>query len=141
MKAFLDTSVLVAAFYGDHEHHDPSLALFSRQKKATGCTAAHCLTEFYAVATAMPGPNRASPHEALLFVQDIRERLTLVALGTEDHLSALEEAAQTGISGGATYDAMIARCALKADAQIIYTWNVRDFRRLGPHIAARVRAP
>jgi len=43
VKAFLDTSVLVAAFYGDHQHHDPSVAPFSRQKKSTGCTAAHCL--------------------------------------------------------------------------------------------------
>ena len=35
MKAFLDTSVLVAAFYGDHEHHEPSIELFLRYEKPT----------------------------------------------------------------------------------------------------------
>jgi hypothetical protein len=33
------------------------------------------------------------------------------------------------------------RCALKANAQTIYTWNVKHFNRLGENIAARVRHP
>jgi predicted nucleic acid-binding protein len=45
MKAFLDTSVLVATFYGEHEHHGSSFALFLRLNKKSGCTAAHRLTE------------------------------------------------------------------------------------------------
>jgi len=74
MKAVLDTSVLVAAFYGDHEHHEPSVSLYARQSKATACTAAHCFVEFYAVVTCMPGKARASPDEALLFLSDDRRR-------------------------------------------------------------------
>jgi predicted nucleic acid-binding protein len=46
-------------------------------------------------------------------------------------LAAIEQAAQAGIAGGAVYDALIARCALKAKAQTLYTWNVRHFQRLG----------
>ncbi len=34
MKAFLDTSVLVATFYADHEHHRPSIDLFLRLSPA-----------------------------------------------------------------------------------------------------------
>ena len=30
MKAFFDTSVLVPVFYGDHDRHDPSTAVFKR---------------------------------------------------------------------------------------------------------------
>jgi len=33
VKAFLATSVLVATFYGEHERHEPSFALFLRHKK------------------------------------------------------------------------------------------------------------
>ncbi len=63
MKAFLDTSVLVAAFYGDHEHHQASLALLLRHPKADVCTGAHALAEVYSVLTGMPGKNRVRPDE------------------------------------------------------------------------------
>ena len=64
MRAFLDTSVLVAAFYGDHEHHDSSIELFLRYRKHEACCAAHSLAEVYASLTGMPGKNRATPDEA-----------------------------------------------------------------------------
>ena len=141
MKAFLDTSVLVATFYGDHQHHDRSIALFSQQKRATACTAAHCLAELYAVVTGMPGKNRASPHEALLFLNDVREHMTPIALDAGEYTETIEEAAHAGIAGGACYDAIVAKCALKAKAQTVYTWNTKHFHRLGAQIAARVSEP
>lgn len=45
MKAFLDTSVLVATFYADHEHHSPSIDLFLRFGKKYACCGAHSLAE------------------------------------------------------------------------------------------------
>lgn len=141
MKSFLDTSVLVATFYGDHQHHAPSTALFSRQNRSIACTAAHCLAELYAVVTAMPGRNRASPGEALLFLRDVRDRLKLVTLDDAQYVFALEAAAAAGISGGALYDALIGHCALKAKAQAIYTWNARHFQLLGSDIAALAKEP
>ena len=53
----------------------------------------------------------------------------------------LEEAAATNFVGGAIYDALLGRCALKAKAEILYTWNTKDFLRLPSEIAARVRQP
>lgn len=141
MKSFLDTSVLVATFYGDHEHHAPSFGLFSKQSRATGFTAAHCLVEVYAVVTAMPGKDRVSPDEALLFLRDVRDRLTMVTLDEIEYFRVLEDSAAAAISGGTTYDAIVAHCALKADAQTIYTWNVKHFKRFGEKVAARVRQP
>ena len=141
MTAFLDTSVLIAVFYGEHEHHQPSFDLFLQLKKSTACTAAHCLAEVYSVVTAMPGKNRSSPDEALLFLRDVRERLSLITLDELEYFKVLEDAASAGISGGATYDAIIAHCAIKAKAKAIYTWNVKHFNRLGEHVAARVRQP
>jgi predicted nucleic acid-binding protein len=141
VNLFLDTSVLVAAFYGDHQHHEPSVRLFAAQPKASGFTAAHCLAETYSVVTGMPGRNRASPAEALLFLRDAAERLTPVTLTDAEYLAVLEEAAAQGISGGACTDALIARCALKAAVQVLYTWNVRHFSRLGAQVASLVKEP
>jgi predicted nucleic acid-binding protein len=72
VKAFLDTSVLVATFYGDHEHHEPSIDLFLRFKKNEACCGAHSFGEIYAVLTGMPGNGRVSGDEALLFLGDVR---------------------------------------------------------------------
>jgi predicted nucleic acid-binding protein len=141
VNAFLDTSVLVATFYGEHEHHGPSFALFLRQKRPSACTAAHCLAEVYSVLTGMPGKDRASPDEALLFLRDVRERLTIVTLDEKEYFKALEDASIVGVRGGATYDAIIAHCALQAKAERIYTWNIKHFNRLGTNIAARVKTP
>jgi predicted nucleic acid-binding protein len=45
MKAFLDTSVLVPVFYGDHPHLAASLDLFVRLNKEDGACGAHSLVE------------------------------------------------------------------------------------------------
>ncbi|HLY04484.1 MAG TPA: PIN domain-containing protein [Rhizomicrobium sp.] len=141
MKSFLDTSVLVAGFYSDHEHHDSSAALLLRQKPSSGCTAAHCLAEFYATVTGMPGKNRAAPGEALLFLHDVADRLASISLEPRDYADVFEKSAGAGISGGTIYDALIARCAIKSGAEAIFTLNAKHFRLLGPEVASRVRPP
>jgi predicted nucleic acid-binding protein len=85
----------------------------------------------------MPGKHRASPDEALLFLHDALERLSIIALNGDEYLQVLEDAAAAAISGGTIYDAIIARCALKARAQMIYTWNIRHFSLFGSQIASR----
>ena len=141
MKAFLDTSVLVATFYADHEHHAPSIDLFLRFGKKDACCGAHSLAEVYATLTGMPGKRRVSGNEALLFLGDIRERLTIIALDGQEYLQMAEASAGRGLSGGAVYDAILGQCALKARAEAIYTWNAKDFLRLSPAIASRVKTP
>jgi len=141
VKAFLDTSVLVATFYGEHEHHEPSFALFLHHKKQNACTAAHCLAEVYSVITGMRGKDRASPDEALLFLTDVRDRLAIVTLDEGEYFQLLENASANGISAGTIYDAILARCAFKAEAETIYTWNMKHFSRLGADVVARVKTP
>jgi hypothetical protein len=46
-----------------------------------------------------------------------------------------------GIVGGTTYDALIGACARKMKAEIIYTWNIAHFLRLGEDVAEKVRTP
>jgi len=64
-----------------------------------------------------------------------------MSLAGEEYLSVLQEAAQRSIRGGAVYDALIARCALKAGVDEIFTWNVRHYQVLGPEVAKRLRTP
>ncbi len=141
MKAFLDTSVLIATFYADHEHHSPSIDLFLRFGKRNACCGAHSLAEVSATLTGMPGRRRTSGDEALLFLGDIRERLTVVALDEEEYFQMAELSAAAHLADGAIYDAILGHCALKARAEVIYTWNARDFLRLPQAIAGRVRDP
>ncbi|MGA2984810.1 MAG: PIN domain-containing protein [Terriglobia bacterium] len=141
MKAFLDTSVLVATFYADHEHHPPSIDLFPRFGKKEACCGAHSLAEVYATLTGMPSRRHVSGDEALLFLADIRERLTVVALNEQEYFRMAEASAAANLAGGAIYDAILGHCALKAKAEAIYTWNTKDFLRLPPAIAGRVKNP
>ncbi len=141
MKAFLDTSVLVAVFQEGHLHHEPSFNLFTRVEKKTAFCAAHSLAEFYAVATGLPGRLRVRAEHALLFIENILERLAVVSLTGEEYTAALRSFSSMGIIGGTIYDALIANCALKTEADAIYTWNIRQWQQLGPAIAGRIRTP
>ena len=141
MKYFFDTSVLVAAVSVLHVHHRPSQAAYLAADKNTSSCAAHSLAEVYAVLTRLPGKQRLTCDQALLFVDDIRERFTPIALDEAEYWSAITAAASEGVIGGTVYDALIARCALKGKATVLYTWNLDHFRRLGPEVAKRVRTP
>jgi predicted nucleic acid-binding protein len=141
VKFFFDTSVLIAASLLQHEHHVPSAAAYSKADKKTACCAAHALAEVYSGLTRMPGPQRMGGDQALLLLDQIRERLAIITLDEEDYYSAIAFAVAEGIVGGTIYDALLAKCALKANATIIYTWDVDHFRRLGPEVARRLRTP
>ena len=141
MKAFFDTSVLVPVFYGDHVHHQLSLDLFIQFEKSGGCCGAHSLAEVYSTLTRMPGRHRISGEQAMLFIGSIRERLTLVALTGQEYADALEASASKGIVGGGIYDAILAQCAIKTKAEIIYTWNERHYAQCGSEVVGRLRNP
>lgn len=141
MRSFFDTSVLVAAFQEDHEHHERSFALFEDTDRKAGCCGAHSLAEIYATLTRLPGRFRVNADHALLFLESVVERLEIVWLDAREYQLAIREAATAGIVGGTIYDALLGRCALKAGVAKIYTWNVVHFQNLGVEIARKVRTP
>jgi predicted nucleic acid-binding protein len=141
MRSFFDTSALVPVFYGDHVHHAASIARFILCDKTSGCCAAHSLVEVYSTLTRMPGRHRISSEQAMLFIDSIRERLSAVALDGEECADALKAAAALGIVGGGIYDAMIAHCALKAKADVIYSWNRRHYSLCGAAVTELLRTP
>jgi predicted nucleic acid-binding protein len=141
MKAFFDTSVLVPVFLGDHIHHQASLELFIQFDNVSGCCGAHSLAEVYSTLTRMPGKHRISAEQAMLFIGSIRERLSIIALDADEYARALEASASLGIVGGSIYDAILANCAVKAQAEEIYTWNSRHYGQCGTDVTRRLRTP
>jgi predicted nucleic acid-binding protein len=122
-------------------HHQASLRRFIAFDPSTGCCGAHSLAEVYSTLTRMPGKHRISGEQAMLFLGSIRERLSLVALDGEEYLQALRAAASLGMVGGGIYDALLAHCALKAEAKMIYSWNLRHYAQCGPEVTRRLQTP
>jgi hypothetical protein len=89
----------------------------------------------------MPGKNRISGARAMLFVGSICERPSLVSMDGEEYAKALGAAAALGVVGGGIHEAMLAHCALKAQAERIYSWNARHYAQFGPEVTERLRTP
>ena len=81
------------------------------------------------------------PDQALLFVQEVRERRQVVALDETEYLETIARPAERGFKSGRIYDALPVRCARKANAQSIHTWNLRHFQASDPEMADPMRTP
>jgi hypothetical protein len=81
-EEFFDTSVMAPVFYGPSSG---DLARFIQFEKSTGCCGAHSLAEVYSTLTRMPGKHRITGEQAMLFIGDIRERLSLIALDGDEY--------------------------------------------------------
>lgn len=109
----LNSSVVVPALIEWHEAHDPA-----RLAAAGASVPAHALIESYAVLTRLPGPHRLSPEVAaeLLdawFPPDlVLHPKPSVAAGLPARLAA------AGISGGATYDALVGLTAAEEGLEL-----------------------
>ena len=132
MKAFFDTSVLVGAFYGDHPRHTACLRLLEDASKRTHFCAAHAMAELYAVMTRLPVRPRITPEQGLLFVENVRDNLSVVTLSAAEQFEATAEAARRGLGGARVYDLLTLKCAVKAGAERVYALNLPEFTRLAP---------
>ncbi len=138
---FLDTSVLVAVFYGNHPRHDACMEIFRAAVPATAACGLHSVAELYAVMTRLPVRPAISPEQVLLFIESLRQHVSLIGLDADEYVDVLARAADTGVTGGKIYDALLLACARKIDARTVYTLNARDFRSLAPDFAERVQLP
>jgi hypothetical protein len=67
--------------------------------------------------------------------------LSAEAGNKDEYYGTIALAAEQGLSSGRIYDALILRCAVKVKAEVVFTWNLRHFRAINPHLAARIRTP
>ncbi len=132
MRTLFDTPVLVTAVVDQLGNHEAAFGALHRYTSGRhqGFCSTHALAESYATLTALPLPTRVLPDEARALVQDsLAERLAVIELSVDDYQSGLQLVARLGLSSGAIYDALHARCAQKASTNRILTYNVSDFER------------
>lgn len=138
---FLDTSVLVAVAHVSHDCHTASLELWNRCTRKDSAISAHTLAELYSGLTGMPPALRLRPRDAMLAVETFLQRLTPIALTSDEYSGALTRVAQLGLTGGIVYDALLLECARKCGVSQIYTLNPRHFRAAAPDLADRIVTP
>ena len=142
MTFLCDTTVLFAASDRAHLHHGPSLALVAGAEPSRAFVAAHTLAELYATLSAAPAPKMRRLTDVLQAVTQAAAMFTPVTLSTEDYLEVLERAAESGVRSGQIYDALILKCAERAEVETVYTWNTAHFLRVAsPELVCRIRSP
>ena len=141
MRDFFDTSVLIAAFWRGHAHHESSLRLFAASSKEQSACGIHTLAEVYASMSALPVKPLIPPEQVALFVEEVRQRLTLVSLSEREYLATIRQASEQGLTGGRIYDALLLRCAANCGARHIYTLNLKHFQAIAPSLAHCMRTP
>ena len=132
----LDSSIILAGLLSWHEAHDRAFRAMVRARAGDDAALvipAPALVESYAVMTRLPAPHRLSPADAIELLSGSFERKsTIVSLNGSETWRFLHDAAEQGIVGGRSYDALILRCARKAGATILLTLDRADFTRLEP---------
>ena len=134
MTLGVDTSVVVAAVHANHPLHLASARWFDAAVDIHDVVVAHhSILEAYSVLTRLPAPYRVSPSEAEIVLRETVENNTRIApFAAETMWRVTSRIVAVPAAGGAAYDAFIIRLLGEAGAEVIATYNVDDFRRLGP---------
>jgi predicted nucleic acid-binding protein len=144
MRVFLDTSVLIAAVIARHNSHAKAFPILERVQNGRdeGCVGAHSLAEMYATLTKLPVPYRHSPEQALLSIEEnILKHFKISSLTGNDYAALIRAAATGAVQGGTIYDAVLLKSAEKANADRIFTLNLKHFLALAPKSLESKLAP
>jgi predicted nucleic acid-binding protein len=133
LSCLVDTSCLVALTCAAHEHHEATRTDLDERsaRRERLLVAAHSLAEAYAVLTRLPPPFRLAPGVAIEALLTDWRREQAITLTATEVWTTLGELPAAGVSGGRTYDALIAACARKARVRTVLTWNTKHFESLG----------
>lgn len=117
----VDASVVVPAFATWHEAHRSAIQALD----GAPLLPAHAGLEAYSVLTRLPSPYRALPSDVHAFLQ-AEFPAPWLALPGSDVAALVRRLVAAGITGGATYDALIGLTAKHAGASLM----TRDHRAL-----------
>lgn len=134
IDALLDSNVVIAALYQDHQHHASSLALFADDIDMQFAVAAHSYAEAYSTLT-QRGKHavfRFAPDEAWAALERVRVRTALLDLTGPQTFDSIKRYSQDGGIGARLYDRLIGEAAVVHGVPRIVTWNVRHMASLFP---------
>lgn len=144
MRVYVDTNIVVSSIVESHSQHDRGKRLMDSivVGKHQGFISGHGLTEIYSVMTRTPFAPRFSAAEVWqIFSDDILPVIELVTLTADDYREIVRQCAGLGFVSGRVHDLAHIRAAEKASCQRIYTFDVRGFQALAPHLNDRITAP
>jgi predicted nucleic acid-binding protein len=144
LKVLLDTSVVIAALLPGHPSHISAISWLSRAKSGAFefLFSAHSLAELYAVLTRIPLSPPVSPEAAgRLIRENVLSAATIRALSADEYVTLLSELIGKSLTGGAIYDAVIAKIAEEARVDLLVTLNIGHFQKVWPEAAARIVSP
>ena len=113
MKA-ADSSVVVAAFASWHERHEPARRLLDGGLRLVE----HCALESYSVLTRLPSPHR-SPGNLVRDFLVARFPDSPLRLGVAEFRKFLLGLPEQRVTGGSTYDALVAATVASHDAELV----------------------
>jgi predicted nucleic acid-binding protein len=126
-----------------HPEHERCLRWLDRAHRGVleSAVAAHTVAELYAVLSTYPTRPRISPAlAARLIRENVVAKASVVSLAASDYESVITQLGERAVPSGVVYDALIARCALKAGVDRLVTLNPRDFERVWTGPAAVIVA-
>jgi predicted nucleic acid-binding protein len=145
VDAFFDTTILVAASERSHPHFEAASAVDRRVRASrdNGVICTHSIAETFASLTRLPVQPRIQPDQAARIVhENILPYFSAVPLEHDDYVAALDTVGTGGWTGAKIYDALLLACAARCKVKRIYTFNLRDFRKLAPTgLQAFIHAP
>lgn len=109
-----DTSVLVAGFATWHEAHQPAARALNRGVRLI----AHTAVETYSVLTRLPPPHRVAPDAVQAYLAGVTST-EYVTLDARSHRDLINYLAAHNVTGGATYDALVATTAKAVGATLL----------------------
>lgn len=128
MTSLLDTSILVASLDPDEPAHDRCNDLLA---KGGHRIFVHAIAETFSTLTGGARGRRADAVVAVrLLEQSILPFVRIVALTDKDVMTALRQAQDRGVRGGAVYDYLHLVAAAKAGAKRLLTLDRRHFETL-----------
>ena len=113
MRKAADSSVTIAALLSDHPAHKAAADALATCRT----TIAHAAVETYSVLTRLPAPHRVDARTAATVLNE-RMPATYVTLDASKYPKAPGRLASAGVSGGATYDGLIAMTAFEHDLEL-----------------------
>ena len=144
MKAFFYTSAIVPLFLSGHESHRKSVDWLGRVRRGEvrGFLALHSVAESYRT---LSTPTGRPPLEGELLVLAMRLLLDgsfeIVEPRASDYRNVVVDLARRHLPGKIVYDALLLQAARRSGAEVILTFNLRDFRRAAPDLEGRIREP
>lgn len=144
MNILFDTSVLIAALVEAHPAHQRALPYFQRVKNGIdrGFISAHSLAELYSILTTLPiKPHISTLTAKKLIRSNILENFQILELSESDYEAIVNHLAESGLSGGIIYDALILYAVFKIDIDEVLTLNMKDFQRIYPELNEKIHVP